>query len=405
MSTTKQRHVGAALCTLLCAVAVLAESISPALADTFNVIAGESPSTYQGPNTGSGATGSLSSGQRVAIACSIRGETVSGPYGATDVWDYTHIENGYVSDAFIYTGRADPVGPQCGGAENHYEYATLGYLYVNQPGLDRLYNEISANPTWNPGNQNRNWGIFAAKPGLHGEGRALDYRMSIYNSTEYNAGWNLANYLKANAKTYGIQEIIWNDRAWDMRNPTAGWSDYDEIANCGNTSDTCKHNDHLHIGMNWAGAVLKTRRWEVIIDDAARNNPAGTSVSYSTNWNMSTYVPGYYATGFRVAKVQPGVEDGVTFSFYLSPSEPKAKTIAAWWTTGPARNTATPFVVRNGNGQHLGTAYANQQQNGARWNTLGTWTFSAGWNTVTVSRWADPNNGEKVIADAIRIRG
>ena len=224
------------------------------------------------------------------------------------------------------------------------------------------------------------------------------------NSTELNAGWALAEYLKANAKAYGIQEIIWNDRAWDMNRPNETWSDYDEIANCGNPSKTCKHNDHLHIGMNWAGSVLKTSRWEVVIDETARNNPAGTQVTYSGNWTASTYEPSFYATGYRTSTVSPGTEDGVKFSFYLEGSVPKTKTIDAWWTTGASRNLATPFVVRNGNGQHLGTAYANQRLNGAKWNTLGTWTFSPGWNSVTVSRWADPASGQHVIADAIRVR-
>ncbi|MFY0574703.1 hypothetical protein ACN28S_10370 [Cystobacter fuscus] len=44
----------------------------------------------------------------------------------------------------------------------------------------------------------------------------------------------------------------------------------------------------------------------------------------------------------------------------------------------------------------------NQQANGSRWNTLGTWSFPAGWNKVQLSRWTTA--GAYVIADAIQVR-
>jgi uncharacterized protein YraI len=245
---------------LVAATALLLTGATPASAHTVNVLGGYNPTTYAGPNTSSAAIGRLSSGQRVAIACTLTGSWVQGPYGWTNVWDYTHLENGYVSDAFLFTGSSGAVGPTCGGADYHYDYAEMN-LHVNQPGLVRLYNEIAGTPGWNPGNQNRNLGIYANKPGLHGEGRALDYRMNANNTADYWVGWDLATYLRAHAAEYGIQEIIWNDWAWDVRNPNANWSNYDEIAGCGDHTDRCKHNDHLHIGMNWAGAVLQTRHW------------------------------------------------------------------------------------------------------------------------------------------------
>ena len=44
----------------------------------------------------------------------------------------------------------------------------------------------------------------------------------------------------------------------------------------------------------------------------------------------------------------------------------------------------------------------NQQANGGRWNAIGTWNFSAGWNKVQLSRWT--TSGYVVIADAIQVR-
>ncbi|HVQ96516.1 MAG TPA: hypothetical protein VMU51_36200 [Mycobacteriales bacterium] len=247
---------------------LLLAGVVPASAHTVTVFNGYTPTVYAGPGTSYAVTGRLSSGQQVAIACTRTGSSVTGPFGATTVWDYTHLETGYVSDAFINTGQAGAVGPTCGGAEFHYDYAAMN-LHVNQPGLVRLYQEISSNPGYNPGNQNRNLGIYANKPLLHMEGRALDYRMNAFDNNptamtgEYWTGWNLATYLHDNAAAYGIQEIIWDDWAWDVRHPNAAWTPYDEstCVNSGGAVNTCRHMDHLHIGMNWAGAVLQTRHW------------------------------------------------------------------------------------------------------------------------------------------------
>ena len=46
--------------------------------------------------------------------------------------------------------------------------------------------------------------------------------------------------------------------------------------------------------------------------------------------------------------------------------------------------------------------YKNQQTGGGVWNTLGTWSFPAGWNKVQLSRWAA--QGYVVVADAIQVR-
>ncbi|HEX8536265.1 MAG TPA: hypothetical protein VF664_02285, partial [Cystobacter sp.] len=94
------------------------------------------------------------------------------------------------------------------------------------------------------------------------------------------------------------------------------------------------------------------------------------------------------------------VSDAATFWFYLPAAA--TKTVDAWWTAGTNRSSATPFIVWDAAGTKLATVNANQQVNGGRWNTLGTFNFSAGWNKVQVSRWAP--EGFVVIADAIQVR-
>ncbi|MCB9618676.1 MAG: peptidoglycan DD-metalloendopeptidase family protein [Sandaracinus sp.] len=64
-----------------------------------------------GPGTGYRAVGSVANGQPVRITCQKRGQTVSGTYGTSNLWDY--IGTGYVSDAYVLTGSDGQVAPTC----------------------------------------------------------------------------------------------------------------------------------------------------------------------------------------------------------------------------------------------------------------------------------------------------
>jgi hypothetical protein len=108
---------------------------------------------------------------------------------------------------------------------------------------------------------------------------------------------------------------------------------------------------------------------------------------------------GYYGTGYFYANTAP-VSDAAEFSFYLGADA--TKTVDAWWTAGTNRAAAAPFVAFNASGTKLGTVNANQQANGGKWNQLGSFKFTKGWNKVVVSRWT--TEGSVVIADAVRIR-
>jgi len=50
----------------------------------------------------------------------------------------------------------------------------------------------------------------------------------------------------------------------------------------------------------------------------------------------------------------------------------------------------------------VSTPPREEQVNGGKWNTLGTWSFTAGWNKAVLSRWT--TEGYYVVADAVRIR-
>ncbi|MGQ0714391.1 MAG: golvesin C-terminal-like domain-containing protein [Gemmatimonadaceae bacterium] len=138
----------------------------------------------------------------------------------------------------------------------------------------------------------------------------------------------------------------------------------------------------------------------LIVDSNNDANDASLArVELSSSWTAASATPGYYGTGYAYASTQ-AVSDPATFSFYLE--APATKTIDVWWTSGSNRAPSAPYVVSTSTGARLATVYVNQQANGARWNTLGAWTFPAGWNTVQLSRWT--TGGYVVVADAMRVR-
>ncbi len=64
-----------------------------------------------GASLSAGIVGSVADGSYVAIHCQKHGGSVTGTYGTSTLWD--HIDGGYVSDAYIYTGTDGQVAPTC----------------------------------------------------------------------------------------------------------------------------------------------------------------------------------------------------------------------------------------------------------------------------------------------------
>ncbi|HQP35371.1 MAG TPA: N-acetylmuramoyl-L-alanine amidase [Polyangiaceae bacterium] len=137
----------------------------------------------------------------------------------------------------------------------------------------------------------------------------------------------------------------------------------------------------------------------VIDSNNAKNNTSVAKVDVSGNWKSSNATSGYYGTGYWFAATE-SVSDAAEFLFYLPKAE--TRTVDAWWTAGTNRSDAAPFVSFNASGKEVGRTYKDQRANGGKWVTLGTYAFSAGWNKVVLSRWA--NEGKVVIADAVRVR-
>jgi LasA protease len=66
-----------------------------------------------GPSTSYAAVGATADGETVDIVCSVKGETHTGRDGVkTNLW--TRLKDGsYISDAFLWTGRSDPLNGWC----------------------------------------------------------------------------------------------------------------------------------------------------------------------------------------------------------------------------------------------------------------------------------------------------
>ncbi|XXF77417.1 hypothetical protein P2318_30850 [Myxococcaceae bacterium GXIMD 01537] len=157
-------------------------------------------------------------------------------------------------------------------------------------------------------------------------------------------------------------------------------------------------NDWVNVTYLWTDGGA-TSGGLVVDNNNTRNDTTKGYVELSANWTTASSTAGYQGVDYAYASTQ-AISDPVTFWFHLPAAA--TKTIDAWWTAGTNRSATAPFIIWNASGTRLATVSANQQLNGGQWNTLGTWSFTAGWNKVQLSRWT--TEGSVVIADAIQVR-
>jgi hypothetical protein len=77
----------------------------------------------------------------------------------------------------------------------------------------------------------------------HEQGRALDCMIPNYRSASGKAlGTEAAAWAKANARSLGINYVIWNQHIWNITRDSEGWR---FMADRG--SDSANHRNHIHI--------------------------------------------------------------------------------------------------------------------------------------------------------------
>jgi hypothetical protein len=75
--------------------------------------------------------------------------------------------------------------------------------------------------------------------GYHGQGRALDIMIS--DST---VGWDIAKWVRANAKSLGVMEVIYQQQIWTVERSSEGWRGMEDRG-----SPTANHMDHVHVSV------------------------------------------------------------------------------------------------------------------------------------------------------------
>ncbi|HET9647966.1 MAG TPA: SH3 domain-containing protein [Microlunatus sp.] len=80
-------------------------------------------------------------------------------------------------------------------------------------------------------------GVRLGDGGEHGSGRAVDAMIS--NST---VGWEMAHWLRANAKRLGVSEVIYSQQIWTVQRSGEGWRSMPDRG-----SATANHYDHVHV--------------------------------------------------------------------------------------------------------------------------------------------------------------
>ena len=124
------------------------------------------------------------------------------------------------------------------------------------------------------------WGVYRCQRlskttrSLHSEGRALDWRLDARNKRERRAAnFMIERFLAADengnenalARRMGIQELIFNCRSWFSG--SEGLGTYSACEGGGKVDRTTAHRDHVHIGLNVAGARARTSFWRSPLRD------------------------------------------------------------------------------------------------------------------------------------------
>ena len=119
----------------------------------------------------------------------------------------------------------EPAGPSLGGscANGSAIDAGRASLYTIHDVVCANWPEITSYGTWRG-------------DGDHGQGRAID----IMTSGE--TGWAVANFLRANYSTLGIEYIIYSQNIWSVDRAGEGWRGMSDRG-----STTANHYDHVHV--------------------------------------------------------------------------------------------------------------------------------------------------------------
>ena len=98
--------------------------------------------------------------------------------------------------------------------------------------------------------------VYMIEVSLHAEGRALDWMISAGSPANRRTVARFIKLVSANnwklGRAMGLQEVIWNRKIWTATYHASGFRSY---------TGPNPHTDHVHIGLNRAGASKRTSFW------------------------------------------------------------------------------------------------------------------------------------------------
>jgi lysophospholipase L1-like esterase len=112
-------------------------------------------------------------------------------------------------------------------------------------------------------------------------------------------------------------------------------------------------------------------------------------------WLWSDAKAGYY--GYHYCRIKAGAGTSQTVWRFSIPSDGNYL-VDAWWPAASSNTQQAAYTVNHSSGST--TVVMNQQINGAKWNNLGTFYFTAGDYSVVLS---DSSSANEVIADAVKV--
>lgn len=247
------------------------------------------------PSTAGATVLKFASGQAVKIVCQKRGQSVTGKFGTSNLWDLVAIGGGrgaYVTDTYVATGSDGRVAPPCGGGggggtgpTGPTTPTTTGFpkdvtsapekaIYDDAgpwrgkagcsggftKGAAQLQSWLRANfgAAKIEGYSCRQNTADLSKTSIHGVGRASDWYRNASSAADRAIVDRFIKRMSAHngamARAMGVQYFIWNRQEYHVNDNGITVDGY---------GGPVPHTDHVHIEQNLAGAALNTSYWKL----------------------------------------------------------------------------------------------------------------------------------------------
>ncbi|MCT1458737.1 SH3 domain-containing protein [Aestuariimicrobium sp. p3-SID1156] len=182
-----------------------------------------------GPGTSYSIVGSLPQGGETQVT-----GTVTNGFAAVVVDGATR----WVSAQYLSSTKPAPLNPSPPVGGDGLNLRGSSGLAGLEPNARNIVNVIASK--WG---LTTFYGVRADPLPDHPSGHAVDAMIPNYRSASQNAlGWEIASYLRANARALGVQYVIWDQKIWNIARDKEGWR---SMADRG--GDTANHKDHVHV--------------------------------------------------------------------------------------------------------------------------------------------------------------